>query len=58
MDGLNIFDNSGLVSVGYLNMSEEYNVTGLPRWAFKVWITLSLDDEHKFWKKEILPGPI
>ncbi|WZL81590.1 DUF2264 domain-containing protein [Vallitaleaceae bacterium 9-2] len=49
-----IFDNGKILTVGYtypnLLMSENYNSTGSPYWAFKAFAFLALDDKHEFWK--------
>ncbi len=56
-----IFDNGGILSIGYaypnLCMSEEYNAFGSPYWALKSFLILALDDEHPFFKAEVLPLP-
>lgn len=48
-----IFDNSGLLSVGYdypnLLMAEHYNAHGSPYWALKAYIFLMLPHDHEFW---------
>ncbi len=56
-----IFDNGGVLSIGYaypnLNMSEGYNASGSPYWAFKSFALLALPADHNFWtvKSEPLP---
>lgn len=56
-----IFDNGGILTVGYtypnLLMSETYNATGSPYWAFKTFVLLALPDEHPFWLAECEPLP-
>lgn len=56
-----IFDQGGVLTIGYqypnLNMSEGYNASGSPYWAFKVFAFLALPKEHDFWKTESLPFP-
>ncbi len=51
-----IFDNSGVLSVGYhypnLFMSEGYNGGGSPYWALKSFIMLALPESHPFWTAE------
>lgn len=51
-----IFDNSGVMSVGYgypnLFMTERYNASGSPYWAFKGYIMLALSKDHPFWTSE------
>lgn len=57
-----IFDNGGVLSTGYcypnLLMSEEYNSSGSPYWAFKAFLCLSLADDHPFWTVEEKPFPV
>ena len=50
------------IGYGYENMviSEDYNASGSPGWAFKTFILLTLDSKHQFWqikrqKRNILP---
>ncbi len=55
-----IFDNSGILSIGYgypnLFMSEMYNSGGSPYWAFKTFLILALPKEHPFWNcKDEMP---
>ncbi len=49
-----VFDNGGVLTVGYtypnLLMSESYNATGSPYWAFKTFVCLALPDDHPFWQ--------
>lgn len=56
-----IFDNGGVLTVGYtypnLLMSETYNSTGSPYWAFKAFVLLALPDDHPFWLAESEPLP-
>lgn len=56
-----IYDNGGVLSIGYaypnLNMSEGYNASGSPYWAFKTFALLALPAEHEFWKVESEPLP-
>lgn len=56
-----IFDNGNVLSVGYaypnLYMSEQYNAFGSPYWALKTFLILALDDDHEFFKAEVLPLP-
>ena len=56
-----VFDNGGILSIGYtypnLCMSEEYNAYGSPYWSLKVFLMLSLDENHQFYKAEALPLP-
>lgn len=56
-----IFDNGHVLTVGYtypnLNMSETYNATGSPYWAFKTFLFLALPEEHPFWSAEAAPLP-
>lgn len=50
------------LSIGYsypnLIMTEDYNASGSPMWAFKVFIILLLPSNHEFWKVEAVPYPI
>lgn len=56
-----IFDNGGILTIGYsypnLCMSEEYNASGSPYWALKSFLILALEEDHPFFKSEILPLP-
>ncbi len=56
-----IFDNSGVLSVGYayqnLIMAERYNAPGSPYWSMKSLLILALPDEHPFWSIEAKPLP-
>lgn len=56
-----VFDNGGVLTVGYtypnLLMSETYNATGSPYWAFKAFVLLALPKEHPFWEAEPEPLP-
>lgn len=56
-----IFDNGGILTIGYaypnLCMSEEYNAFGSPYWALKSFLILALEEDHPFFKAEILPLP-
>lgn len=56
-----IFDHGGVLTVGYtypnLLMSETYNATGSPYWAFKTFLLLALPDGHPFWKAKSEPFP-
>lgn len=56
-----IYDNGGVLSIGYaypnLNMSEGYNASGSPYWAFKTFALLALPAEHEFWKVKSEPLP-
>lgn len=56
-----IFDNGGVLSIGYaypnLNISEGYNASGSPYWAFKTFALLAIPAEHAFWKAESQPLP-
>lgn len=58
---LPIFDNGGILSVGYgypnLNMAETYNAYGSPYWALKTFLILTLPDGHEFWSTDALPLP-
>ncbi len=48
-----IFDNSGVLSIGYgypnIFMSENYNGCGSPYWCNKVFLILGLNEDHPFW---------
>lgn len=56
-----IFSEFGTLNLGYAYqnhiMTEDYNSTGSPYWALKLFLILSLDKSHKFWgtKEEPLP---
>ncbi len=56
-----IFDNGHILTVGYtypnLNMSETYNATGSPYWAWKTFLFLALPASHPFWQVEAAPFP-
>ena len=56
-----IFDNSGILSVGYaypnLNMAEFYNAYGSPYWALKAFLFLAIDENDEFFTAESLPLP-
>ncbi len=56
-----IFDNSGVLSVGYayqnLIMAERYNAPGSPYWGMKAFSLLGLPDNHPFWSVEAKPLP-
>lgn len=60
--GLPIFDNAGILTVGYaypnLCMSEEYNAFGSPYWALKAFLVLALEDNHEFFSAEEEPLPV
>ncbi|MCO7124665.1 DUF2264 domain-containing protein [Sporolactobacillus shoreicorticis] len=51
-----IFSATGQLSIGYgypnLIMSEDYNASGSPAWAFKTFILLLLPEHHPFWTIE------
>lgn len=55
-----IADRDGVLSVGFaypnLLMSENYNSSGSPYWAFKVFLPLALPEDHPFWAAEELPA--
>ena len=57
----NIFDTSGILSVGYdysnLLMAEHYNAHGSPYWGLKAYIFLMLPDDHEFWSCDIEEMP-
>ena len=57
----NIFDTSGILSVGYdysnLLMAEHYNAHGSPYWGLKAYIFLMLSDDHEFWSCDIEEMP-
>lgn len=59
--GKNIFDNAGVLSVGYdypnLIMAEHYNAHGSPYWGLKSFAFLMLDENNKFWQCEAAPMP-
>ena len=48
-----ILNGDGTLSIGYaypnLQMSESYNSTASPYWAFKAFLPLALPDSHPFW---------
>ena len=56
-----IFDNGHVLTVGYqypnLMISEQYNASGSPYWAFKIFAFLALPDEHPFWSIQEEPLP-
>ena len=56
-----IFDTAGLLSVGYgypdLVMSEHYNGSGAPYWAFKAFLLLAAPADHPYFAAEELPYP-
>lgn len=58
---LPIFDNAGLLSVGYgypdLVMSEHYNGSGAPYWAFKAFLLLAAPKDHPYFAAPELPYP-
>lgn len=58
---LPIFDTAGLLSVGYgypdLVMSEHYNGSGAPYWAFKAFLLLAAPEDHPYFRAEELPYP-
>jgi hypothetical protein len=55
-----IFNSDGTLSIGYSYpnylMSESYNGSGSPYWAFKSFIILALDEKHDFWR--VLEKPL
>lgn len=57
--GKDIFDNSGLLTLGYcypqLYMTEHYNAPGSPYWSLKSFLILGLPKEHPFWSVEAEP---
>lgn len=58
---LPIFDTAGLLSVGYgypdLVMSEHYNGSGAPYWAFKAFLLLAAPEDHPYFAARELPYP-
>ncbi len=58
---LPIFDTAGLLSVGYgypdLVMSEHYNGSGAPYWAFKAFLLLAAPEDHPYFAAGELPYP-
>ncbi|MDY3031034.1 MAG: DUF2264 domain-containing protein [Clostridia bacterium] len=56
-----ICDNSGTLTTGYkypnMHMTEWYNASGSPYWAFKAFAILMLPDNHLFWKVDPKPMP-
>ena len=56
-----ILDNAGLLSIGYgypnLVMSEQYNGSGAPYWAFKSFLCLARGADHPFFAAEEAPYP-
>jgi len=56
-----IFDNGHILTVGYtypnLFISERYNASGSPYWAFKTFAFLALPDDHPFWSVPAEPLP-
>lgn len=58
---LPIFDTAGLLSVGYgypdLVMSEHYNGSGAPYWAFKAFLLLAAPGDHPYFAAGELPYP-
>lgn len=56
-----IYDTGGVLTIGYaypnLNMSEGYNASGSPYWAFKTFALLALPKKHEFWKVKSIPLP-
>lgn len=56
-----IFQGDGTLSIGYaypnLSMAERYNAPGSPYWCTKMFLLLSLPDDHPFWAAEALPLP-
>lgn len=56
-----VFQGDGTLSIGYgypnLTMAERYNAPGSPYWCVKLFLILSLPDEHPFWKAEEKPLP-
>ena len=58
---LPIFDTAGLLSVGYgypdLVMSEHYNGSGAPYWAFKAFLLLAAPADHPYFSAPELPYP-
>lgn len=51
-----MLDRDGVLSIGYeypnLIMSDIYNSSGSPYWAFKIFGILALDENHPFWQAE------
>ena len=51
---LPVFDNAGLLSIGYgypnLIMADRYNSPGSPYWGLKAWLVLALGGDHPFWE--------
>lgn len=56
-----IFTTDGLLSIGYsypsLLVADNYNAPGSPYWGLKVFLMLSLSEDHPFWKNEESPLP-
>lgn len=57
-----IFNIDETLSIGYAYpnylMSESYNGSGSPYWAYKSFIILALDINHEFWKVSEKPLPV
>jgi len=57
----NIFNAEGILTVGYtypnLKISEYYNSSGSPYWAFKIFLPLALPEDHPFWRTRELDMP-
>lgn len=56
-----IFTTDGLLSIGYsypsLLVADNYNAPGSPYWGLKVFLMLSLSEDHPFWKNKESPLP-
>lgn len=57
-----MYTENGQLSIGYsypnLILSEDYNASGSPLWAFKAFVILLLPENHEFWKVEAAISPI